>query len=141
MTKPTKAQLAEIEGSRVALATLLNPHNLSKVTYEARRASGDATGLPTLYFVIESVSRSGMSRTMRVYVQATDDQGRPYMQWITGHVARVLGWRMARGWKDGVRVDGCGMDMCFHLVDCLLRAVFGYGPEALNANHYRRETL
>lgn len=153
MAKKTKAQLAEKEESRVALAALLNPNGLHREVNAAGDlrwfgADGISIGdydvrkyLPTIYIVIDTVARSGMSRTMRVYVQAEDDDGRPYLQWITGHVARVLGWRLERGGRDAVRVDGCGMDMCFHLVDCLLHAVFGYGPEALNANHYRRETL
>lgn len=154
MTKNTKAQLAEIEESREFLRGLLNPRGLVKDDIGWIVPSSDTVGgytqppmheignyLPTLYFVIESVSRSGMSRKMRVYVQDTDDNGRPYLRWITNHVAKVLGWRMKRDWKDCVQVDGCGMDMCFHLADCLTRAVFGYGPDALNANHFRLETL
>lgn len=156
MATKTKAQLAEIEESREFLRGLLNPKNVRRAmgdngpTWFVQLEPGAAypttereirDHLPTLYFVIESVSRSGMSRKMRAYVQATDDNGRPYLRWITNHVAKVLGWRMKRDWKNCIQVDGCGMDMCFHLTDCLLHAVFGYGPDALNANHFRRETL
>ena len=156
MAKLTKAQQADKEESRQFLAELLNPRN---ARHEGSAAYPDQwlvdlpdkprwpvdkyelrKHLPQLYFVIDSVARSGMSRKMRVYVMA-EDEGKPYLRYITAHVARVLGWRLVRGSHDAIQVDGCGMDMTFHLTDCLAHAVFGYGPNALNANHFSRTVL
>lgn len=88
--------------------------------------------LPTLYFVIASVSRSGMSRTMRVYVD------RDGLVPVHGLISRVTGLTLTR---DGVRIGGCGMDMTFALLDSVCGAVFGNGPGVLNANHFQREVL
>lgn len=150
MPKYTKDEVSE---ARASLQRLLNPHNVRYVNEgehvgwfsdvsngEPIRAYGVRERvrehLPTVYFVIASVSRSGMSRTVRVYVDG--EQG---LRYITAYCAKVLGWRIKRDYKDGVVVDGCGMDMCFHLLNCVTFAVFGYGPNVLSADHFRREVL
>lgn len=76
-------------------------------------ANGD-----TVYIVLRGVSRSGMSRDISVHIIR---DGQPLT--MTFHVSRVLGWRLKRGFTDSVVVRGCGMDMGFHLVDCLSRAL------------------
>jgi len=67
------------------------------------------------------VSVSGMSRLLRIYVLQGDD-----LLSVTYSVSAVLDWR----WADGdLRVTGCGMDMHWHTVDCLSRALFGEGDK------------
>lgn len=80
----------------------------------------------TVYATVRTVSRSGMSRRIDLYTICGDspaDGGKPWLARLSGFAARALGWPCN---DDGVRVDGCGMDMRFHLVDCLSHALFGY---------------
>jgi hypothetical protein len=98
----------------------------------------------TLYTVLDSVSRSGMSRTIRVvlpYVRGVEVEsaapgGKPtdYVRKDSvgvdflhpNHaVAEVLGYRRAKR-GDGLIVGGCGMDMGFHVVNSLSSALYGY---------------
>ena len=74
----------------------------------------------TVYTIVRSVSRSGMSRQISLF--AKDKDGDPMA--ISFHAARVLGWTLKRGWHDAIHVDGCGMDMCFHTVYSLGCAIF-----------------
>lgn len=80
----------------------------------------------TVYATVRTVSRSGMSRRIDLYTICGDspaDGGRPWLACCSGMAARVLGLPCD---DNGVRVDGCGMDMRFHLVDCLSHALFGH---------------
>ena len=61
-----------------------------------------------VYTCVRSVSRSGMSRVIRLYIV----QGETLRN-ISGYVAHALDWS---GDADGVKVGGCGMDMGFHTV-------------------------
>jgi hypothetical protein len=71
----------------------------------------------TVYTMLVSVSRSGMSRTMRVFVVHDS-----IIVNITHHVARVIDYRM----RDGAMVvKGCGMDMGYHVVHSLSYALHG----------------
>lgn len=58
-----------------------------------------------IVIVIKSVSKSGMSRRMDVYTRDLNN-------YISYHVAKVLDWPFN---DRGIKVDGCGMDMAFHL--------------------------
>ena len=63
---------------------------------------------------IKSVSRSGMSRRMRVYTSDLRD--------ISYLAARAIEW----GINDrGILVTGCGMDMTFHVADTITWALWG----------------
>lgn len=78
-----------------------------------------------VYCDVTSVSRSGMSRVIKVLI--VDQYGE--IRNISGQVAEALHWQ----WKaSGVKVDGCGMDMRFHLVYTLSRVLFQEtdGPDA-----------
>lgn len=68
--------------------------------------------------IVRHVSRSGMTRTISVL--AIDKRGE--IRDVSSDVARVLDWSVDRD-RGGVRVDGCGMDMCFHLVYSMSRAI------------------
>lgn len=67
------------------------------------------------------VSRSGMQRGIKVLAVSPRD-GIQDASWA---VARALDWRLHR--VGGVKVDGCGMDMGFHLVYSLAHALYGDG--------------
>lgn len=75
----------------------------------------------TVYTVLRHRSRSGMFRRIDLYKL---HKGEP--QYLSGHAARVLGYRMSdKAGQEGIPVGGCGMDMGFHLVYNLSRALFG----------------
>ena len=78
----------------------------------------------TIYTVLRHVSRSGMSRTIDVYI-IRDNEPRYLSYWA----AHALGWTLNNGNKEGIKVGGCGMDMGFHLVSSLSYALFGLKEE------------
>jgi len=99
LTKQEK--INEREHSRERLAAMLNP--------------GD-----TVYTMVRSVSSSGMSRTMSLYL-VKDNR----LMNITYYAAHALEWPLVE--KNGsrvLRVGGCGMDMGFHTVYTLSRVLF-----------------
>jgi hypothetical protein len=72
----------------------------------------------TVYCILRGVSASGMSRRIDFYSFKT---GRPF--WLSGYMATSLGLRRAK--DRGLVVQGCGMDMGFHVVTCLAFRLFG----------------
>jgi hypothetical protein len=92
---------------------------------------------------LQHVSRSGMLRVIQVIKPEKDEDGRIYMTYLGYNVAKVLEWGYDRN-KEGVRVSGCGMDMGFHLVDCLGWALWpnGYpciGGKCTHPDHRGKE--
>lgn len=79
-----------------------------------------------IYGIVRSVSRSGMSRTIDLYVR--DDEG---LQYLTGWIATVTGW--TRDKRGALKVSGCGMDMIFHTVYTASQIVW-YGTNAPEAH-------
>lgn len=74
-----------------------------------------------VYTKVDSVSRSGMSRSISFYrVQKGEIQD------ITWSISRILDYPMDRN-SGGMKVGGCGMDMCFHCVYSLGRRMFPKG--------------
>jgi hypothetical protein len=94
---------------------------------KALRSMGVKPGAK-VYTSVVHVARSGMSRHIRVFLVKRGD-----VSDVTWHVARVLGMRRAN--DGGLVVGGCGMDMCFHTVYCLGRAMF---PKGGNLKHSPR---
>ena len=91
----------------------------------------------TVYTSVKSVSSSGMSRTMSLYVVDGDR-----IQNITYYVAQALGWPLVE--KNGsrvLRVGGCGMDMGFHTVYTLARVLFTGSVEGDAGYSLRHEWL
>lgn len=78
----------------------------------------------TVYTVLRSVSRSGMSRVIDLYVI---QDGEP--RWLSGYARHVLDYRLAKQDR-GLCVSGGGMDMGFHLVHSLSYALHGTDPDA-----------
>jgi hypothetical protein len=76
----------------------------------------------TAHTIIRHVSRSGMQRAISV-LASTEDGGVQDVSWM---VARAVGWRLHTH-HDGVKVDGCGMDMGFHLIYTMSQVVHGDG--------------
>lgn len=81
----------------------------------------------TVYSILRHVSRSGMQRRISFYCIA--DRGfsadpRPEPVFLDGYVATALGMSCHPS-KDGLTVNGCGMDMGFHVVYSLSYALFG----------------
>jgi hypothetical protein len=63
-----------------------------------------------IYTTVKHVARSGMSRTISLYVVRKGE-----ILDITSLVARAVGYSMDhKRW--GIRSHGCGMDMCFEAV-------------------------
>lgn len=92
MKKQTKAQIKAVERDEaiVNLLQLLKPNK-------------------TVYTSLNSVSSSGMSRQIGVYVVDGDS-----IRNITWLVSQALDYKI--GSKDGLIVGGCGMDMGFSVV-------------------------
>lgn len=78
----------------------------------------------TVYCTLRSVSRSGMQR--RISLHVVSEKGELVsLDWFA---SRVMGERISD--QGGLIVNGCGMDMGFHLVYNLGRAVWPDGtPE------------
>ena len=75
----------------------------------------------TIYTILRSVSRSGMSRHISTMI-ARDGQ----IDDVTWLVARAIGCR--RNDRDGgIVITGCGMDMCFEVVYLLGQALWPEG--------------
>jgi hypothetical protein len=70
--------------------------------------------------VVTHVSRSGMQRQIRALHGLADGS----VEDLSWAVARAAGWRRGDG---GVVVNGCGMDMAFHLVYTLAVVLYGDG--------------
>lgn len=70
----------------------------------------------TLLLSLSKVSRSGMSRTIKVLHENQN---------ISFYVAHATENRLMLGMSGGVLVSGCGMDMGLALVESLSYAVFG----------------
>lgn len=73
-----------------------------------------------VYCLVRSVSSSGMSRKMSLYIVRDND-----IRSITSYVADILQWGIDD--KGYLKVSGCGMDMGFHTVYTLGRYLFRDG--------------
>jgi hypothetical protein len=70
----------------------------------------------TVYGIVRSVARSGMSRTIDFYVMR-DNQP----MYLTGYMSTIL--KMKRSKEGALKVAGCGMNMIFACVYELNRAL------------------
>ena len=102
----------------------------AKAEYDEARAQVLAMLKPgdTVYAIVRSVARSGMSRRIDFYVKQGDD-----MRWLTPFMTRLgvmdeshASWRK-RGDYAGALIRGCGMDMCFESVYRLGRKLWPEG--------------
>jgi hypothetical protein len=84
----------------------------------------------TIYITLCEVSSSGMSRTMDLFVidkRKDQDSGKMfhYPRNITHYIADALDYPYTD--RQTIRVGGCGMDMGFHVVYSLGRALYPNG--------------
>ena len=98
----TKAQKADQEQAKATLREWLKP------------------GM-TIYCVLKHVSRSGMQREISLHYIEQTERG-PEIRWLSGVAARAMGDRIGK--RDGIIIDGAGMDMGFALVDSLSWTVY-----------------
>lgn len=83
----------------------------------------------TIYCTLRHVSRSGMLRHISLHVVK---KGTPVS--LSWDAARVLGWSLNDGRSHwAIKVDGCGMDMGFHLVNQLSYALHGWKDKGADA--------
>ena len=81
-----------------------------------------------LYGIVRSVAPSGMSRRIDFYAIDPKDS-RPI--WLTPVFRDVLGLKQGTGDRDGLRVNGCGMDMIF-------ACVYDVGRKVMSDGYYFR---
>lgn len=79
----------------------------------------------TLHTVLRHVSKSGMTRWIDVY-KIEDGE----MRFLSFWVSDLLDYPMSDK-HQGVKVGGCGMDMGFHLVYNVSRALFASGYDCI----------
>lgn len=78
-------------------------------------------GKVTVYALVRKTARTGMSRRIDFFViEPASGFQRSYLRRITYSVSKTIGWPMN---DDGLKVDGCGMDMAWHTVDVLQRSL------------------
>lgn len=83
----------------------------------------------TVYTILDNVSRSGMSRAIRVVLMDCKD-GRPvdlHPNWLVGKALGLRHWKRNGREQDALVVGGCGMDMGFALVNDLSQVLYGEG--------------
>jgi hypothetical protein len=95
-----------------------------KVT--ALEALADIKPGDTIYTVLRHVSPSGMARWIDVYT--IKDGELQYRSW---YAAKAIGAKVNVGNHDGVKMEGCGMDMGFSLVYSLSSALFRDGFDCI----------
>lgn len=117
----------------------------------------------TVYTILEHVSRSGMSREIRVLIPTVDQRpcdchsfgpesphyiGTPTVTFLHPNHAIGTALGLRQGKRDGLVVGGCGMDMGFHLVYELSHVLYGEGYPCLGkgtcpSNYHRnhRDTI
>jgi hypothetical protein len=83
---------------------------------------------PVVYTILRHVSASGMQRRIDLYILEVDEKtGTARPRYISGWAAAVLGDKCYP--ENGIKVNGCGMDMGFSLVYNLSMALYNPGPK------------
>lgn len=88
----------------------------------------------TVHTVVRHVTSSGMGRTISAFV-IKDNQLRD-LDWLINKAD--IGFK-ADSRRPGLKVGGAGMDMAFHLVYTLSRALYPDGYECNGNSGYKRE--
>lgn len=82
-----------------------------------------------VYLVLRHTTRSGMTRYIDCFVLGKNMNGNTRPFFIGARVANILGWKWNQK-RSGIKTEGCGMDMGFHLVYSLSLAL--YCPKKYN---------
>jgi hypothetical protein len=80
----------------------------------------------TIYCVLAHKSASGMRRVIRFYKIISNEAGKPETWELSYNIAKALEYGYNDRY-DGVIVNGCGMDMGFHVVYSLSDKLFADG--------------
>src|SRR5688572_18838571 len=97
----------------------------SDIDKREARASFTRIGLKpgdTVFTILDSVSRSGMSRQVRPVVFVDGSDLHP-----TWALSTLAGGKVKRGYRDSITVGGCGFDAGFQLVYNLGAALYPTG--------------
>ena len=86
----------------------------------------------TVYSVCRHVSRSGMQRRIDFYTIIHDEHYGATLSYLSGMIATALGYRCD---GHGIVVNGCGMDMGYHVVHNVGRMLW---PEGTPSPHGTR---
>lgn len=79
---------------------------------------------PDFYALVRSVSKSGMKRTISVFIIDTlSDDKKPQLHNISKLIAKILGWSMSKSDYSSINVSGVGMDMMFHTIYSFCQAI------------------
>jgi len=90
-----------------------------------------------VYTIQRHVSASGMSRDISVFIAKGER-----IENITYYVAHAIGWRLVeRNGHRAIRVNGCGMDMGFHLIYTLSSVLFRGAVEGDAGYSLKQEAL
>lgn len=83
----------------------------------------------TLYTVLRSVSRTGMSRVVDVYHLTPEPDGTIRKSWLSYWIAKACEFQFQDqcGKPEGIKIGGCGMDVGFEVVYNLGRALWPDG--------------
>jgi len=84
-------------------------HNLAEAL---SKCTERRNGKPIIRTVLRSVSRSGMSRVISVYVVQEGT-----IKNLSWDIANAMGQKPVESMGWAVKVGGCGMDMGYHLAD------------------------
>lgn len=98
----------------------MKPEKLTAEQADARKMLAKLCPVgTTVHTVIRHVARSGMSRRIDLYVIHKNR-----LACLSHYIAILEGYRVHK--SGGLTVQGCGMDMGFHLVHNLSYALHGY---------------
>lgn len=112
-------------------------HSKKEVAERLEQLRGWIKPGETVYTIVRSVSRSGMSRQISLVLFKVGSDGKSYTLHPNYAASIVLGQRLMRNnGPDALLVSGCGMDMAWWLVDYLSHALGYTGDAAL-----RKEAL
>jgi hypothetical protein len=77
--------------------------------------------------VVVDVNKMGDKRRIRFYAPTLNKfSGKPEIVELTGYFANFLGWKTGTGPRGyGLIVEGGGMDMVFHTISTVSRAIYG----------------
>lgn len=93
-----------------------------------------------VYTILRHVSRSGMSRSISLIINATNSDGVGVSPWDISYLAaRAMGDRVDRD-RGGIKISGAGMDMGFALVYNLGRTLWPEGFDTWEG-YWRNEPL
>lgn len=96
-----------------------NKISVSEIKETSDRLREQLKDVKEVYVIFRRVSASGMTRWLELAI--CTDSGIRMIGYTT---SIVLGWSYSSKYE-GIKVEGAGMDMGFHLVSSLSRRLFG----------------